>query len=81
MWQSEVPILGEKFWFPIDKCAGGELPRGPKCVPLGHLRKEDLYEAAGVADAVELWVLHARFVICSSQDWVEQTSKRFRREW
>jgi antitoxin HigA-1 len=29
-----------------------------------------LYEAAGAADAGELWVLHARFAICSSQGWV-----------
>jgi hypothetical protein len=25
-----------------------------------------LYEAGGAADAVELWVLHERFAICSS---------------
>jgi hypothetical protein len=30
-------IVGEKS-LPIDKCAGGELPRGPECFPPGHLR-------------------------------------------
>ena len=36
-----------------------------KYLDLGHLRYGDLEEAAGAADAVELWVLLGRFEVCS----------------
>jgi predicted Zn-dependent protease len=41
---------------------------------------EYMYRAGYDLDAEELWVLGARFAICSRRGWVERTRKRCRRE-